>query len=156
MSLTAKKRAGTGAVAQEPKAVRRARRADPSYLALFRTFPIRPLRSEKDLDEAIAAVSDLFCRREPLNPHEQDYLDVLGHEIERYEAEAYPIPRVSEAAMLRHLLEAQGASLSATAEATGIAISTLSAVLNGKRKLNVKHIRQLSAYFGVEPGVFLG
>ena len=57
--------------------------------------------------------------------------------------------------MLRHLLEARGASLSAAAEATGIATSTLSAVANGKRRLNVKHIRQLSAYFGVEAGVFL-
>jgi antitoxin component HigA of HigAB toxin-antitoxin module len=130
-------------------------RANPSYLALFRRFPIWPIRSEKDLDEAIAVVRELFCRRDPLNPHEQDYMDVLSHEIERYEAEAYPIPRVSEAAMLCHLLDAQGVSLSAVAEATGIATSTLSAVSNGKRRLNVKHIRLLSAYFGVEPGVFL-
>ena len=100
-------------------------------------------------------VRDLFCRREPLNAHEQDYLDVLSHEIERYEAAAYPIPRVSEAGLLRHLLEARGASLSAAAEATGIATSTLSAVANGKRRLNVKHLRQLSAYFGVEADVFL-
>jgi HTH-type transcriptional regulator/antitoxin HigA len=146
MPLTTKKEAGE---------LKRARRANSTYLALFRTFPIRPIRSENELDEAIAVVRDLFCRREPLNAHEQDYLDVLSHEIERYEAEAYPIPRVSEAAMLRHLLDAQGVSLSAAAEATGIATSTLSAVSNGKRKLNVKHIRQLSAYFGVEPGVFL-
>ena len=155
MSLTAKKNAGTGDASREPKSAGPARRADPSYLALFRTFPIRPIRSEKELDEAIAVVRDLFCRREPLNAHEQDYLDVLSHEIERYEAAAYPIPRVSEAGLLRHLLEARGASLSAAAEATGIATSTLSAVANGKRRLNVKHLRQLSAYFGVEADVFL-
>ena len=146
MSLIAGKRFGkSGAV----------RRADPAYLALFRAFPIRPIRSEKELDAAIAVARDLFCRRAPLNTHEQDYLDVLSHEIERYEAEVYPIPSISDAAMLRHLLEAQGASLSATAEATGIATSTLSAVVNGKRKLNVQHIRRLAAHFGVEPSVFL-
>ena len=79
----------------------------------------------------------------------------LSHEIERCEAAAYPMPAVSGAAMLRHLIEAREATLSEVAAATGIAVSTLSAVLAKKRKLNLAHIGVLAPYFGVRPGVLL-
>ena len=97
----------------------------------------------------------LLCRAKPLNREEQDYVEILTHEIERYEAIAYPMPAVSPAAMLRHLLEARSVALSEVAQATTISLSTLSSVLNGKRELNLIHIRKLAPYFGVEPGVFL-
>jgi antitoxin component HigA of HigAB toxin-antitoxin module len=45
--------------------------------------------------------------------------------------------------------------LSDVASATGVALSTLSSVLGGKRKLNLGHIKALASYFKVEPGVFL-
>jgi HTH-type transcriptional regulator / antitoxin HigA len=137
---------------------RRARRRHPlassSYLKLVTAYPIHPLRSPEDLDEAIAVLDNLLSRRKPLDAHEQDYLESLSNEIERYEAVAYPMPAVSGAAMLRHLTEARDATLSEVAQATGIALSSLSAILTGKRQLNRKHIQALARYFGVEPGVF--
>lgn len=129
--------------------------ASESYLALARVYPIHPIRSEVDLDHAIAVLDRLQSRREPLDTQEQDYLESLSHEIERYEAEAHPMPAVSGADMLRHLMDAHEVNLSAVAEATGIALSTLSAVLNNKRKLNTNHIPALARHFGVEPAVFL-
>jgi HTH-type transcriptional regulator/antitoxin HigA len=57
--------------------------------------------------------------------------------------------------MLRHLIDAKGVTLSEVGARAGIALSTLSAVLNGKRKLNRGHIQKLAPYFGVAPGVFL-
>jgi HTH-type transcriptional regulator / antitoxin HigA len=131
-------------------------RASTSYLALARELPIRPLRSDEELDAAIAMVDRLLSRRKPLDEQEQGYLDSLSHEIERYEALAYPMPNVSAEAMLRHLIEAKGVTLSQAAADTGIALSTISAVLSGKRKLNRNHIETLAPYFGVEPGAFLG
>jgi HTH-type transcriptional regulator / antitoxin HigA len=127
--------------------------AAPSYLALVCNYPIHPIRSEKDLDDAIAVVDGLLCRS--LDKDEQDYLDVLSHEIERYESAAYPMPPVSAAAMVRHLLDARDVTLSEVSKGTGIVLSTLSAVLHGKRKLNLAHVQTLAAYFGVEPVVFL-
>jgi HTH-type transcriptional regulator/antitoxin HigA len=127
-----------------------------SYLALVVAYPNHPIRSEEDLDEAIAVIDKLLSRRKPLDPQEQEYLDSLSHEVERYEAEAHPMPAVSDAALLRHLIEAREGTLSEVAAATGIALSTLSSVLSGKRSLNRKHIEKLAPYFGVEPGVFLG
>jgi HTH-type transcriptional regulator / antitoxin HigA len=136
--------------------VPRGGRVSPSYLALVAVYPIRPIRSSEELDQAITVIDRLLSRRKPLDPQENDYLESLGHEVERYEASAYPMPAVSDAGMLRHLLEARGDSLSAVAEGTGIALSTLSSVLSDKRHLNRGHIEKLAPYFGVEPAVFLG
>ena len=132
----------------------RHRLASSSYLKLVTAYPLHPIHSPEDLDEAIAVLDKLLSRRKPLDAHEQDYLESLSHEIERYEAVAYPMPPVSGADMLRHLIEAREATLSQVAQATGIAISTLSAILSKKRHLNRKHIETLAPYFGVEPGVF--
>ncbi len=130
-------------------------KASASYLALVSAYPIHPIRSEADLDDAIAVIDTLLSRRKPLDVQERDYLDSLSHEIERYEAVAYPMPRVSGAEMLGYLIEVRGTSLSRVGKETGIAVSTLSAIASAKRKLTIGHIRCLSDYFGVEPGVFL-
>ena len=131
------------------------RRASAAYLALVSAYPIHPIRSDEDLNEAIAKLDELMSRPVPLEPQEQDYFDSLSHEIERYEAEAIAIPRVSGSTMLRYLIEQRGVTLSRVAKATGIVVSTLSAILAGKRQLNLDHIRALAPYFGVEAEVFL-
>jgi HTH-type transcriptional regulator/antitoxin HigA len=138
------------------KTVPAKRGASQTYLALAKTYPIHPIRSPEDLDEAIAVLDGLLSRRKPLDEQEQDYLGSLAHEIERYEEEHVPVPDVSGADILRHLIGDRDLTLSDVAKATGIAVSTLSAVLNGKRNLNLTHIEKLARYFGVEPAVFLG
>jgi len=136
--------------------VPRNRNVSSSYLNLVAAYPIHPIRSEEDLDEAIAVIDKLLSRPKPLDPQEKDYLESLSYEVERYEASAYPMPSVSDAALLRHLMEAKEVSQSDVARATGIALSTISSVLKGKRSLNRTHIETLASYFGVPPGVFLG
>jgi len=79
---------------------------------------------------------------------------VLGDLIEQYESEAHPMAPVSDVEMLRHLIEAKGVSQKEVAKATGIADSTISEVLKGKRVLNRGHIGKLARYFGVSPDVF--
>src|SRR5260370_6063154 len=131
-------------------------RASASYLKLVSAFPICPLRSDKELDEAICVIDRLLSRKKPLDEQEAGYRDSLGHEIRRYEEANVLMPAVSGAAMLRHLIEARDATLSEVAAATGIAVSTISSILNGKRELNRGHIENLARYFGVVPGPFLG
>ncbi len=60
------------------------KRASPAYLALVREFPIRPLASDDELDDAIRMLDKLLCRPQPLHPQEKGYLDSLAHEIHRY------------------------------------------------------------------------
>ena len=112
-----------------------------------------PSVQTSELDEAVRMVDSLLDRRD-LAPEEEDYLDVLGDLIERYEGEAHPMPPVSDAEMLRHLVEAKGITQTEVSRATGIADSTISEVLKGKRSLNRSHIGKLAKYFNVSPDVF--
>ena len=123
------------------------------YLELVFRFPLRPIRSDKELNAAVQMVDSLLDRKD-LASEEGDYLEVLGDLIEQYESEAHPIAPVSDVQMLRHLIEAKGVSQTEVSKATGIADSTISEVLKGKRSLNRHHIGILSRYFNVSPGVF--
>jgi len=123
------------------------------YFDLILEFPLRPIRSDKELNAAVKMVDSLLDRKD-LVPEEEDYLEVLGDLIEQYEAEAHPIAPVSDVEMLRHLIEAKGVSQTEVSKATGIADSTISEILKGKRSLNRKHIGKLARYFHVSPDVF--
>ncbi|CAN5229038.1 hypothetical protein BH10PLA2_BH10PLA2_15260 [soil metagenome] len=129
--------------------------ASASYLKLAAAFPIRPFRTEEELNRAISVLDELLSRKKPLDEQEQGYFESLSHEIERYEVANIAIPIVPGPDMLRHLIDARGETLSEVASQCGIAVSTLSAVLNGKRELNRRHIEKLAFLFGVSPGVFL-
>ena len=125
-----------------------------SYLRLIRRFPLRPIQSEAELDRATAMLNELLDRDE-LDPAEDDYLDVLGDLVERYEEKAHPIPDVSEGEMLAFLIEQNGVRQVDVAKGAGIAQSTLSEVLAGKRRLTRGQVEKLARYFRVGPGVFL-
>jgi HTH-type transcriptional regulator/antitoxin HigA len=135
------------------KTTRKVARFQDSYLTLIQRFPLRPIRSEQDLDRAIALVDEL-TDRDDLDAGEKDYLDVLSDLIERYETESFPIEAVSDAVMLAHLLEAKGITQAELARETKIAESTISAILTGKRKLNRSQISRLAHCFQVQPTVF--
>jgi HTH-type transcriptional regulator/antitoxin HigA len=130
------------------------RAADDRYLALIRRLPLRPIRTEADLDRAIAMV-DALSDREALSPDEHDYLLVLSGLIERYKHEHHPIPAISGVPMLRHLIESRGVAQARVAAEAGLAESTLSEILAGKRKLGIKYVTALAAYFKVDPGLFI-
>lgn len=128
-------------------------KAEDRYLELVRRFPLRPLRTDADLDAAVAVIDSLIDQDELTAP-EQDYLDVLSDLVETYEAEAVPMKPVGDADMLRFLIEQKGVTQVEAAKKVGIAESTISEVLAGKRKLNRLQIGKLARYFHVEPGAF--
>jgi len=100
------------------------------YLELIRRYPLRPLRTDTDLDPAIAVVDSLIDL-DTLSAPEQDYLDVLSDLVEAYEAEAVPIRPVADADMLRFPIENRGTTQVEVAKQSGIAESTVSEVLAG-------------------------
>jgi HTH-type transcriptional regulator/antitoxin HigA len=128
-------------------------KAPDVYLKLVRRFPLRPIRSDEELDRAVAMVDSLIDR-ENLNQDEQDYLDVLSDLVERYETEVHPIAPVSDAVLLTHLIEMKGVTQAEVAAQTGIGESTISAFVSGARIPNRKHIAKLAPYFHINPGVF--
>ena len=123
------------------------------YLQLVQRFPLRPLRTDTDLDAAVDVVDELIDRGD-LTTAEQDYLDVLSDLIEAYENEAVPMKPVGDADMLRFLIEQRGVTQAELAKQSRIVESTISEVLAGKRKLNRAQIGKLARFFHVEPGVF--
>jgi HTH-type transcriptional regulator / antitoxin HigA len=124
------------------------------YLDLVRQFPLRPIRSGRELDRASKLI-DSLVDRPSLNSDETDYLNVLSDLVEAYEEERYPMAKVSDARMVRHLMEAKGVNQTEVAQATGIANSTISAVLKGARQLTREHIGRLADFFHVDPGAFI-
>ena len=123
------------------------------YLELVHRFPLRPIRSDKELDHAIHVLDSLLDRTR-LEPEEKDYLDVLSDQIERYEDTDVQVPGASDAEVLQHLIEAKGVTQAEVAKSAGISESTISEVLSGKRTLNRQHLGKLSRYFRVSAGVF--
>jgi HTH-type transcriptional regulator/antitoxin HigA len=137
-----------------PKTTTRQREVGTRYLTLIRRFPLRRIRSERELEQAIAVIDELLDR-DQLTVDEQDYLDVLGDLVERYEDQAYPIPAVSDAGMLRFLIDQKEVTQADVARATGIREARISEILSGKRELTRTQITKLAAYFHVSPAVFL-
>jgi HTH-type transcriptional regulator / antitoxin HigA len=123
-------------------------------MELVAQFPLRPLRSERDLDRATKIVNELAIRGN-LSRGERDYLDVLTDMVETYERIHHPIPDLSGPDMLRHLLEERGVSQAKAAREMGMAPSTISEILRGKRGIGRKHIEAFVRYFHVSPAVFL-
>jgi HTH-type transcriptional regulator / antitoxin HigA len=124
------------------------------YLEWIRRFPLRPIRSDRELKHALAVIDQLLDQAR-LAGEERDYLDVLSTLVENYEGQHRPMPPVSDAEMLRHLVEAKNVTQVQVARATGIAESTISAVLAGNRRLSRNHIEKLARYFHVGPSAFL-
>jgi HTH-type transcriptional regulator/antitoxin HigA len=130
------------------------RPAADRYFELVRRFPLRPIHSEDDLGRAVAVIDSLIDQGK-LDRDEADYLDVLGDLVRKYETENHPMPAVSDADMLRHLIEARETTQAKVASETGIAESTVSEILAGKRGLSRRHIEALARYFHVSPAVFI-
>ncbi len=128
---------------------------DPAYLALRRAVRRRPIRTDAELDTASEMIDEL-TDRDDLSATEFDYLDVPGDLVEKYEDEHVEMPHVSDAAMLRSLMDERGVRQAEVVRGTGLSKTVLSLVLNGKRDLTREHIETLAKYFRVNPAAFLG
>jgi HTH-type transcriptional regulator / antitoxin HigA len=129
--------------------------AGDRYLDLVRECPLRVLRSEPEYEQAISLLDRLSDLGKARAEGETEYLLSLSVFVEKYEEEHHSLPPVSGADMLRYLLETHELTQSQLAVSTGIAVSTISEILAGKRKLGIKHIESLARYFGVKPSIFL-
>jgi len=126
-----------------------------SYLELVLAFPLSSIRSEAHLVEA-QKVMDGLLAKSALDNGEETYLDALSDLVAVYEDEHHAIEPASDADMLRHLLEAKGVSQAQLSQKAGIAKSTISEVLAGKKPFSRQTIRKLADYFQVSVSVLAG
>ncbi len=133
------------------------RRPAPSYMALIGHFPLRPVRSERDYDAAVAVLDTLAVRPEgSLDAGEQDYLDTLTMLVEAYDREHDDLEAEDRdpLTMLKYLMQESGMAQADLGRLLGNrALASL--ILNGHRQLSKSHIRRLADHFKVSPALFL-
>ena len=130
-------------------------KARDSYLELVLAFPLASIKSDEHLEEA-EDVMDRLLAKDRLDHGEEMYLDALSDLVAAFEDEHYTIEPASDANMLRHFMEAHGVSQVPLHRDTGIAKSTISEVLAGKRAFSRQMIRKLADYFKVDVSVLAG
>jgi HTH-type transcriptional regulator/antitoxin HigA len=128
-----------------------------AYRALIERFPLRPLRSERDYNSAVAVLDHLVVRPEgSLSPGEQDYLDTLTMLVEAHDREhmGSGSRKRDPLSMLKYMMEESGMTQAELGRVLGNrALASL--ILGGKRGLSKTHIRKLASHFKVSPGLFL-
>ena len=127
-------------------------KARDSYLECVLAFPLTTISSDDHL-EAAGEVMDRLLTNASLDRGQQSYLDALSDLVASYEDVHFPIEPATDADMLRHLLDAKGASQADLHRETGISKSSISEVLSGKKSLSRQMIRKLAGYFGVDVSV---
>ncbi|MGO9465933.1 MAG: helix-turn-helix domain-containing protein [Isosphaeraceae bacterium] len=124
-----------------------------SYFDLVRKFPLTRIKDDEHLAQAQEFLHNLL--RQDLDEGADAYLDALSDFIENYDEENEPSSDAPPEDVLRELINSSKLSQQQLAKAVGIAQSTISAVLNGNRKLTNDHIIKLARHFNVSPAVFL-
>lgn len=136
--------------------IRTSAKLDRHYLSLVRQFPLRPIRTKRDLDQAMKLAGQLATYDEGSLPRgEQDYLDTISVLIEDYQRR-HPValPAVTPLAMLKHLMEQHDMNISELGRVVG-SQSNASLILSGKRAISRRVMQILGEHFGVAPSVFV-
>ncbi len=126
------------------------------FAELCAEFPLRPVRTDQQLDAA-TAIAHAILRKDAATQDEEDYLEVLSVLIHDYERSRHAIDTSGRtgADMLRFLIGTNGRSQAEVARATGIPVSSISEMCTGKRGIGPKHAVALGAYCSVSPTLFL-
>jgi HTH-type transcriptional regulator/antitoxin HigA len=123
-----------------------------AYLELVQLLPLASIKSDEHL-EAAQEVMDRLLAKGEFDDGEEMYLDALSDLVAAYEDEHHAIAPASDADMLRHLMEAKDISQAQLSRETGIAKSTISEVLAGKKAFSRQLIRKFADYFKVDVSV---
>ena len=115
--------------------------------------PFMTIRNERDYDRLVEQMNQLLDEVGIDEAHPMyEFLDTMGTILHAYEENQYPIPKASGADILAYLMEEHGLRQSDLPEIGSQGV--VSEVLNGKRELNVRQIRNLATRFHVSPAVF--
>jgi antitoxin component HigA of HigAB toxin-antitoxin module len=122
-----------------------------------RTASERPIRvnSDQALDRAVRKIDALLDRADKLSPEERRELDRLSGVVRRYEEKHLPVPAQAPGELLQFLLEANELSVEELAGATGVAASTLAAVVAGEEALDLACARKIAQHFCLNESAFV-
>src|SRR5438552_18248951 len=106
------------------------------------------------LRSAIAEI-DVLLGRQSRSKAESERLDQLSEAVRAYEQRRFPVPPLSPAERLRHLLDIHGMDTQQLAAATGVKRSVLEEVLKGTGKFKEADARRLADHYSLELTAFL-
>ncbi|UTO29188.1 helix-turn-helix domain-containing protein [Bartonella harrusi] len=109
---------------------------------------IKPLRTERDYQEALEIVSAMFDNQPKENTPEFDQMEVLVLLIEAYEAEHYPVSPPHPIEAIKFRMEQMNLSAKDLVPAIGH-LNRVYEILSGKRKLTLRMIRNLHQQFNI-------
>lgn len=156
MATRTTKRQGPTAGAGARRAARRGVAvAGDRYLELVRSCPLRVIRDEEEYEGAIDMLNQLSDRGEDRTLDETEYLLALAVFVERYEDEHDPIAPATGSEMLRALIESRQISAADVAVGSGLAVSTVSGLLAGKKTITLDQVERLARFFQVKPSFFV-
>src|SRR3989338_6965937 len=126
-----------------------------AWQGLNKIVPLGQITSERDYKRRVRVMDELLDRIGANESHRlMPLLDLVTKEVESYEATNHAMPDASPAAVLTYLMaEHNLKQTDLTGELGGQSI--VSAILNGKRELNIRQVKALATRFNVSPSVFL-
>jgi HTH-type transcriptional regulator / antitoxin HigA len=134
------------------------RRASDRYFDLVRSFPLRPIRSESELDKATAVLTRLAksTPEHKMSAGERDYVEALSVLIQRFEQgrRDTALPRLTPIDRLKLLMEETGMNVNDVGHVIG-SQPNASLILHGKRSMSKGQILRLARHFGVSPALFM-
>ncbi|MEY4367668.1 MAG: hypothetical protein RLZ28_1083 [Actinomycetota bacterium] len=116
---------------------------------------INPIRNDADLMAALAEVDQLFDENPEEGTSSFDKLDILVTLIEAYEAKHHPIAAPDPIAAIKFRMEQAGLSVADLVPLIGKP-NRVYEVLNGKRPLSLRMIKNLSRELKIPASTLMG
>ncbi len=111
---------------------------------------IKPIRTDEDLDRALARIDEIFDAED--NTPESEELEILVDLVEHYESKHHPIGYPGPVAAIEFRMEQAGLTRQDLVPLIG-SPSEVSDVLSGKRALNMSTARALHERLGIPAAV---
>ena len=125
-----------------------------TYLDLIVRRPLKSIATDAELSAAQEMIDELLAL-DPLDEGSEQYLDALSDLVAIYEDKHWKIEPSNPRDLLAFLIESSGRTQAEVADGAGVPRSTVSAVLNGKRVINLNIAQHLSKFFNVPVSVFV-
>lgn len=112
----------------------------------------RPIKTEEQYDEAINALEEIIDCEE--GSPEMELKELIGILIHEYEQREFPIEDPDPIEAIKHQMEELGVTAAEMASLVG-GKSRLSEMLNRKRNLSVKQVKEISARLDIPADILL-
>ena len=114
-------------------------------------YPLKIIKNEREYKLALKSLEAVF---DETRGNLAEYAETLTVLIEHYESENFPIKESSGIEVLKFLMTQNVLKQKDLVGIVG-SKSTVSEILNGKRPLNLQHIKSLAEKFNVKPATFI-